>query len=90
MSSRVLGSDTEDARESLIATDPVDDAVAIINGSQNLDNFNLFKRSVIATTTSSSFSNTIINCILVEGVNYLSIRPLGGMLHFDNFCHSRG
>lgn len=54
MSSRLLGTDTEDIKDSLRASEIESDWFLITNGQKNLDNEEFLSRSVIGVTSSSS------------------------------------
>nr|CCA65973.1 hypothetical protein [Beta vulgaris subsp. vulgaris] len=88
MSSRALGEDTEKIRNSLGAIDPDSDYAAAIKGQICEENEEMLQRSSIALALASQKSEIILDHILAEGVNCLSIKPMGGMLHlitFDTF-----
>lgn len=85
MSSRALGTDTEKIRDELIATELDDDCFAVIKGEYSKENEDLFNRSIIAMASSSTPSNSLMDGILAAGVNCLTIRPLGGMMHLITF-----
>lgn len=84
-STKILGEATEEARENIIAENVDDEFTLVISGSRNLDNLELFNRSIVAVAMSSLSSNEIWNCILAEGVFSLTIKPLGGFLHLITF-----
>lgn len=84
-SSKILGEATVEARELLIAETIEEEFALVIEGSRNLDNKELFDRSLMAVAQSSLSSNEILNCIIAEGVLSISIKPLGGLLHLIIF-----
>lgn len=88
MSSRALGEDTEKIRSTLGAIDMESDFAAALKGKRCKENEDMLQRSSIAFSPSSQSSEIIMDHILAEGVNCLTIRPMGGMLHlltFDTF-----
>ena len=85
MNSRVFGEDTKNIRNSLGAIDLNGDYAASLKGSICEDNTELFQRSVIGVAISPQSSHMILDRILSEGVNCLSIKPMGGMLHLISF-----
>ena len=85
MNSRVLGESTERIRDQLEEREFEGDQYLFIQGKKNEENSELLQRSAIAVANSSSSSETILSHILVEGVNMLKIKPLGGMLHLISF-----
>lgn len=88
MNSRALGEDTENARNSLREIDLEDDFVAAFEGKVCSENQEMLERSAIGFASSSQSSEIILDHILAEGVNCLTIKAMGGMLHlliFDTF-----
>lgn len=61
-SAKILGEATKEARENLIAENIDDEFSLVISGSRNLDNLDLFNRSLVAVAQSSMFSIDIIQC----------------------------
>lgn len=45
----------------------------------------MLQRSVVAIAISSQSSEVIIDAILTQGVNNMSIKPMGGILHLITF-----
>lgn len=85
VSSKILGEATENARNK-IRDEIIDDEFAlIIEGNRSSENDDLFKRSLIAVAQSSQSSSAIMESILANGVNFLSIKPLGGLMHLITF-----
>lgn len=85
MSSRCLGEHTEQVRESLKEIDAEDDFAAAIDGERCEENEETLLRSAIGVTDSIHASETIMDHILAEGVNCLSIKTMGGMQHLITF-----
>lgn len=88
MSSRMLGEETENIRKSLGAIEINEDYDAALKGTTCDENIEMLQRSAIAIASSSQSSELILNHILSEGVNCLTIKPMGGMQHliiFDTF-----
>ena len=85
MSSRALGEETEKCRRSLEAIDLDGDYVATIKGKRCEENSEMLQRSAIAFSPPSQPSEVILNHILSEGVNCLTIKPMGGMLLLITF-----
>lgn len=85
ISSRYLGEDTENIRKSLMEVEVEDDFAAAIKGNPCEDNTEMLERSVVAIAHSSQSSETIMEHILSEGVNCLSIKKMGGMQHLLTF-----
>ena len=85
MSSRVLGEDTEKIRDDLLISKIDGEEFISLKGTKNDEMEEFYSRSVIATANSSQSSQSILDHILMEGINCLSIKPLGGMLHLITF-----
>lgn len=85
VSSKILGEATEDARNNIREEIIDDDFTLIIEGNRNSENDEMFTRSIIVVAQSSQSSSTIMESILSEGVNFLSIEPLGGLMHLVTF-----
>ena len=84
-SSNLLGEDTEQVRNSLDEIDLESEIAASIKGKQCEENVEWIQRSVIATTATSQSSEAIQEHILSEGVNCLTIQPMGGMQYIITF-----
>lgn len=84
-STRILGEATESARNNIVAEEIDGEFSLVIKGERNLDNQELFDKSLIGVAHSSLSSKEIWNCIVAEGVISLSIKPLGGLLHLITF-----
>lgn len=85
MCSRALGADVEKIRDSISAGEVDCDSVGLIKGVKNHEKAELWQRSVVAIASSSLSSNQILECILAEGVNTLTIKPMGGIQHLISF-----
>ena len=85
MSSRVLGENTERIRNSLTEIEVQGDLAAALPGKKSEDNNETLARSVIAIASSSLSAETILDHILAEGVNCLTIKSMGGMQHLITF-----
>ena len=85
MHSRALGDDTEKIRSTLGAIDLEGDYVAAIKGKKCDENEEMMHRSVVAVAASPQSSELLMDMILTEGVNNLSIKTMGGMLHLITF-----
>lgn len=85
MSSRVLGEDVEKIRDELIVKSVDGEELIVLEGKMCPENKELFSRSIIASAASSMTLNQLMENIFVEGVSYLTIKPLGGMLHLITF-----
>lgn len=88
MNSRALGEDTENIRKSLKEIEIDSDIAAALKGSKCEENVEMLQRSAIAIAASSQTSESLLNTILSEGVNCLTIKPMGGMQHlliFETF-----
>lgn len=89
MSSRTLGEDIENIRESSGAVDIDGDFIASLKGKKCDENTEMLQISVVAVAMSSQSSEAIMDAILAQGVNNLSIKPMGGMLHLITFVSSK-
>lgn len=78
-SSKALGEATVKARNDIITDEVDEEFTMIIKGSKNQDLHDVFERSVVATAISSQRSSEILNNILAEGINCLTIKPMGGL-----------
>lgn len=88
MSSRALGEETEKIRQSLGEIDLKSDYAAVLKGEKSEENVEWLERSAIAIAESSQTSESILDHILSEGVNCLTIKSMEGMQHlliFDTF-----
>lgn len=85
MSSRALGEDTEMVRESLGEIDIEGDFVAALKAKKCDEKEEMLQRSSIAIALSAQTSEMLMNIILSQGVNNLSISPMGGMQHLITF-----
>lgn len=85
MSSRVLGEDTERIREQLNIGELDEEQYIWIKGKSNPELTEMLGRSAIGVANSPSSSMLILNHMLSEGVNSISIKPLGGLLHLLTF-----
>ena len=85
MSSRVLGEETEEIRNSLGAIDLNGDYAASLKGSKCEENKEWLQQSVIGVASSSQSPRIIMEGILANGVNYLSTKSMGGMMHLITF-----
>ena len=86
MSSRALGEDTENIRESLGEIDLDGDYVAALSGRKCEEKKEMFQRSVVAIAMSFQSSDILMDTILAQGVNSLQIKPMGGRLHLITFA----
>lgn len=77
MSSRALGEDTEKIRNSLGVIDAESDFAAAMKGKRCEENEDMLQRSSIALASSSQSLELILDHILAEGVNCLTIKPMG-------------
>ena len=84
-SSKYLGEATMEAREKTIAEDTDEEFSLVIEGTRNLDNAELFDKSVMAIAHSSKSSSDLLDCFLAEGVNSMTIKPMGGLAHLITF-----
>ena len=88
MSSRILEEDTENIRNNLGAIEVDGEYAAKTKGEKCDEITEMLQRSAIAVVESSQSAKAIMDHILAEGVNCLSINPMGGMQHlitFDSF-----
>ena len=85
MSSRCLGESTEQARNSLKEIEENGEFAAAIEGERCKENDELLKRSAIGITDSLQSSESIMEHILAEGVNCITIKAMGGMQHLIIF-----
>lgn len=86
MSSRLLGEKVEKIRDELVVEEFEREKLMAIKGETSHENDELFKRSVLAITSSSQASSQIHEHILAEGVTCITIKPLGGLLHLVTFA----
>lgn len=85
MSSRCLGENTKQVWNSLKEIDVDDEFAAAIDGESCEENDEMLQRSAIGVTDSIQAFEAIMDHILAEGVNCLSIKTMGGMQHLITF-----
>lgn len=85
MCSRALGEDTENVRKTLGAIDIDGDYIAALKGKKSEEKSEMLQRSVVAVAISSQPSEAILDGILAQGVNSMSIKSMGGILHLITF-----
>nr|CCA66179.1 hypothetical protein [Beta vulgaris subsp. vulgaris] len=85
MSSRVLGEDTEKIRGELGEIDLESDIAAAMKGKICEENKEWLERSSIAISQNFQSSESILEHILAEGVNNLTIKSMGGLQHLIIF-----
>ncbi|XP_048494804.1 uncharacterized protein LOC125494938 [Beta vulgaris subsp. vulgaris] len=85
MSSRVLGEDTEKVRDEISIGEFEGDQILKIQCSQNEEYSKVLERSVVGVACPYTPADVIMEHILSEGVNNLSIQTMGGMLHLITF-----
>lgn len=73
------------ARENLIAEEIDGEFSLVIKGSRIIEKSEMIERSAIAVALSSQSSPQILESILAKGVNSLTIKPMGGLLHLITF-----
>ena len=84
-STMLLGDATVDARNVISGEELEGDFALVIPGTRNNDLNEMLSRSIFAVALSSQTSSEILESILAEGVNCLTIKPMGGLLHLVTF-----
>ena len=85
LSSRILGEEVEKIRDNLEVKEIDGETLLTIKGKKGNRNAEILGRSVVATALSTLSSSEILSLILAEGINSLTIKPLGGLLHLITF-----
>lgn len=85
MSSRVLGEDTEKVREEISIAEYEGDQILKLKCKPNEEYAETLARSVVGVTIPYTPTEIIMEHILSEGVNNLTIQSMGGMLHLITF-----
>lgn len=82
---RVLGEEVEKARLDL-DTENVDlETIGVIKVAKTHESDELFQRSALGVANNAASYSSILNLILAEGVNTITIKPLDGPLHLITF-----
>lgn len=84
--SKILGENTLDAWNEISAKEIDEEVALVIEGHRTQENLDIFKRSMFVVAQSSQSSSEILDSILAEGVNCLTVKPMGGILHLITFA----
>lgn len=85
ISSRILGEDVEQAKLDLEVGELECEEAGLLKVHKNPENEELLNRSVIVVDNSPTPTSSILSQILSEGVNCLTMKPMGGPLHLITF-----